>query len=543
MTESEKRYNSILDIIDKRLIPDDVAKGIRGEVFTPLNLVREMLFGIKKSSIKEFNDKVPKAKTKEYLKFIWGVNENGDFIEDNEERIGGIPLPIWRNPETKWLDPANGIGNFPVVAFYMLDYQLGKHALGENAEKFKGDHNKIYRRRHIVKNMLYMIELNKGNVNTSRKIFEKIVPGVTANIICANTLEMTEEKLKKEFGINRFHVIMGNPPFNEGGTKHHSDRGFYRKFIQYAYDILNKSGYIIYIHPPNYHRIDKDEIDKDEIRSLFNNNNLIFLRIIPDTKIYFDVQIAIDYYIIQKDSNKRNASILDKHNILTTGIDVSILSTIPNFGFSIIKNLLSKRTENNKFTAVTGRDSEKHTQRSELFKNGTNPIIHLINEDGIRIKLSKTEHTYQHTKKVIINGLGVPYLLDDKEGKYGVSEAPNYVLEPSKKEKIFLFSKLFQYLNWAYRIQGNKNDRYLFDILPDLNKFDYDNEEGMIKKLHLNNKEDETEINNNKFNVPKFPLVEKIEKAGEGKAPRAKKTEKKGGSRKSHNFTRRKARI
>ena len=54
MTESEKRYNSILDIIDKRLIPDDVAKGIRGEVFTPLNLVREMLFGIKKSSIKEF---------------------------------------------------------------------------------------------------------------------------------------------------------------------------------------------------------------------------------------------------------------------------------------------------------------------------------------------------------------------------------------------------------------------------------------------------------------------------------------------------------
>ena len=117
------------------------------------------------------------------------------------------------------------------------------------------------------------------------------------------------------------------------------------------------------------------------------------------------------------------------------------------------------------------------------------------------------------------------------------------MLEPSKKEKIFLFSKLFQYLNWAYRIQGNKNDRYLFDILPDLNKFDYDNEEGMIKKLHLNNKEDETEINNNKFNVPKFPRVEKIEKAGEGKAPRAKKTEKKGGSRKSHNFTRRKARI
>jgi len=532
MTETAKRYNSILDIIDKRLIPDVEAKGKRGEVFTPLNLVREMLFGIKKSSVKEFKNKVPDAKSEEYLKFVWGLDDKGEFIEEDEkDKVGGIPLSIWRDPDTKWLDPANGIGNFPVVAFYMLDYQLGKHG----PKEFKGDDNKIKRRRHIVKNMLYMIELNKGNVNTSRKIFEKIVPGVTPNILCANTIEMTDDKLKKEFGVNKFDVVMGNPPFNEGGTKHHSDRGLYRKFIQYAYNILNKSGYIIYVHPPNYHRI-----DKDEIRSLFNNNNLIFLRIIPDTKIYFDVQIAIDYYIIQKDSNKRNTSILDKHNILTTGIDVSLLSTIPNFGFSIIKNLLSKRAENNKFTAVIGRDSEKHTQRTELFKNGTNPIIHLINEDGIRIKLSKTEHTYQHTKKVIINGLGVPYILDDKEGKYGVSEAPNYVLEPSKKEKIFLFSKLFQYLNWAYRIQGNKNDRYLFDILPDLNKLEYNNEEDMINKLGLNNKDDETEIN--KYNVPKFPHVEKIEKAGEGKAPRAKKTEKKGGSRKPHRFTRRKSR-
>ena len=535
MAETAKRYNSILDIIDKRLIPDVEAKGKRGEVFTPLNLVREMLFGIKKSSVKEFNDKVPNAKSEEYLKFIWGVDDKGEFIEEDEKnRVGGIPLPVWRDPKTKWLDPANGIGNFPVVAFYMLDYQLGKHATGEDAKKFKGDDNKVYRRRHIVKNMLYMIELNKGNVNTSRKIFEKIVPGVTPNILCANTLEITDEKLKREFGINRFDVVMGNPPFNEGGTKHHSDRGFYKKFIQYAYDILNNSGYIVYVHPPNYHRI-----DKDEIRSLFNNNNLIFLRIISDTKIYFDVQIAIDYYILQKGNNTQNTSILDKHNILTNGIDISILSTIPNFGFSIIKKLLSKRKTANKFTAVTGRDSEKHTARTELFKNGTNPIVHLINEDGIRIKLAITEHKYQHTKKVIINGLGVPYILDDKDGKYGVSEAPNYVLEPSKNEKIFLFSRLFQYLNWAYRIQGNKNDMYLFDIMPDLNKLEYSGEEGMLQKLGVNS-DDELEIN--KYNVPKFPHVEKIEKAGEGKAPRAKKTEKKGGFRKPHRFTRRKSR-
>ena len=127
MAETAKRYNSIIDIIDKRLIPDDVAKKLRGEVFTPLNLVREMLLGIRKGS--------KKADESE----IWGIDKEGNFFDDDEnDRIGGIPLAIWRDPETKWLDPANGIGNFPVIAFYMLDYQLGKHG----PKGFKGDDNK-----------------------------------------------------------------------------------------------------------------------------------------------------------------------------------------------------------------------------------------------------------------------------------------------------------------------------------------------------------------------------------------------------------------
>ena len=153
--DSGKRYNRVLEIIEKRLIPDEEAKKARGEVFTPLKLVREMLFGLRKSAIEQG------------ITEIWGINKDGDFIDDEEsDRVGGIPLDVFRNPESKWLDPANGIGNFPVVAFYMLDYQLGKH--GTN-KALRGDENAKKRHEHIVKNMLYMIELNKGNVNACKK--------------------------------------------------------------------------------------------------------------------------------------------------------------------------------------------------------------------------------------------------------------------------------------------------------------------------------------------------------------------------------------
>jgi len=476
-----------------------------------------MLFGIRKSSIGKGTIE------------IWGLDKDDNFIdEDEKERVGGIPLEVWRNPKSTFLDPANGIGNFPVVAFYMLDYQLGKHG----PKELKGEENKNKRRNHIVKNMLFMIELNKGNVNTSRKIFEKLAPGVKANICCANTLQMTDEKLKREFGINRFDVVMGNPPYNEGGTKTKGTKGLYVDFIQYSFGILNKNGLLILIHPPNYHRINKDKIDKDPkksiiVKQIFDNNNLLFLRIIPDTKNYFNVQISVDYYILQKTNNKKKSIILDKNNILTNNVDISIFNTIPNFGFGIINKLSVLKDRVGTFEAKVGRDSS-HDQR-RIIEGNEYKIMHYINKDGMRIFLSSKPHEFQTTKKVIVNGLGEPYVFNDNKGKYGVSEGPYYVLNPSKKELIFLLSELFQYLSWAFKIQGNKNDMFLFKFIPDLNKLDFTDKESMIKSLGLN--DDSFEIN--EYKVPEFEEKEKIEKPGEGKAPKATTSKKtKGGSQK-----------
>jgi hypothetical protein len=216
MTEidSGKRYNRVLEIIEKRLIPDEEAKKARGEVFTPLNLVREMLFGLRKSVLEKLKGDLPDIKSEEYNKLIWGIDDVGNFIDDDEkDKVGGIPLQVFRDSKSKWLDPANGIGNFPVVVFYMLDYQLGKHG---NDSKLKGEDNAEKRKEHIIKNMLYMIELNKGNINASKKIFSLIAPGVEPNICCANTLTLTDENLKTKFKIDRidrFDVVMGNPPY------------------------------------------------------------------------------------------------------------------------------------------------------------------------------------------------------------------------------------------------------------------------------------------------------------------------------------------
>jgi len=502
-----KRYNKVLDIINKRLIPDVDAKKARGEVFTPLPLVQEMLLGIRRSAIQKG------------VVEIWGLNEEGEYVEDDEEdRVGGIPLDILRDSETKWLDPANGIGNFPVVAFYILDFQIGQYGKKE----FRGLENRDKRQNHIVQNMLYMIELNKGNINASIKIFKLIAPDVKPNICCADTLEMTDEKLIEVFGVNRFDVVMGNPPYNEGGTRTSGEKGIYKKFILHGFEHLSKEGCLVFIHPPNFHRIDKDEKKKVMVKKIFNENRLLFLRLLPDTKIHFNVQIDIDYYVLQKGANHHETEILDKHNVLTSNLDISEFSVVPNFGFGIIEKI-KQHLNKGSFLPAVSKSSTVDTRsvyddQPSHGARGKYKVIHLIVDDGIRVFMSEKPHKYQHVKKVIVNGMGVPYVFEDKEGIYGISGVSYYILSPSKKDKIFLFSHLFQYIINAFKLQGTNNELFLFHILPDLNKLDFKDETTMLSYFGFTEKEKE-EIMDEK--IPIFIQKEKLFVPKSGKTKKA----------------------
>lgn len=123
----------VLDIIQKNLPIKKSKKDKNGEVFTPLTLVNEML------------DK--------------------------------LPAEVWSNPNLKWLDPANGVGNFPVVVYYRLMDGLQDCILIEEE-----------RSKHIIENMLYMVELDQHNCDVCKKIFSIINPNAVPNIDCRSFL-------------------------------------------------------------------------------------------------------------------------------------------------------------------------------------------------------------------------------------------------------------------------------------------------------------------------------------------------------------------
>ena len=167
----------LLELINECLKPKTIEKKQFGEVFTPMKLVNEML------------DK--------------------------------LPIEVWKNKTLKWLDPATGMGNFPIAVYLRL-----MEGLKEEIEDDKE------RKTHILENMLYMCELNKKNVLITKQIFD-INNEYKLNLYEGNSLQLD---IQKEFGITKFDIIIGNPPYNEElTTKKGSAPALYNKFVGVLY--------------------------------------------------------------------------------------------------------------------------------------------------------------------------------------------------------------------------------------------------------------------------------------------------------------------
>jgi hypothetical protein len=133
----------------------------------------------------------------------------------------------------KWLDPANGIGNFPVAVFYKLD---------EGLKEWEPNEKK--RRKHIIENMIYMIEIQANNTRIAKNIFSKLCEGCTPNIYTTDSTLVTSTKLKSKGWPESYDVVMGNPPFQKG-----RNMNFYVKFIELAENLLKNKGYLLYVIP------------------------------------------------------------------------------------------------------------------------------------------------------------------------------------------------------------------------------------------------------------------------------------------------------
>ena len=542
-------YNNVLEIIENRLIPDKTAKQLRGEVFTPLKLASEMLFGLRKSALKSMEKAMPDITSSEYYKLIWGLDEDGSIIEDDpEDRIGGIPLELFRNPNTKWLDPANGIGNFPFVAFYMIDYQLNHHSKDRT---FKGEKNKNKRRKHIVENMLYMIEINKGNTNTARKIFNLLVPGAKTNIFCADTLTLSREDINRILGTDEFDVIMGNPPYNSGGVKSSGATNYQtiwdhfifqtentkkKKSFPGSIKLLKKGGYLCFIHPSSW--LQKSDIH-NEIMLRFN---IQFIRIYTDEQnnnlFSGGGLVGTTYYVLEN----RQSTLEDNIIILETNNKLIKLSrrNYKESNFTIFR--CDNIALNNIYTRfktideLVGIDGKKYYSTDGKLNDDLPPGTYKYISTHVKggIVVCRTDKKFKHygKPKIIFASSRYLYHYDDYAGEYGIfGNNIHYIIDT--KENLKKISKFLDTKFVKYILKATKHSQELADFkyIPDIR--DYTgiiSDEALCREFGLDYESvrSQKDIPNNQNILKELPqcVTSKTKKAEKAKAEAETKKEK-----------------
>ena len=65
-----------------------------------------------------------------------------------DDMLSKLPIHVWTDPDLKWLDPCVGMGNFMIAVYLRLIKSL---TIIKDIDR---------RKKHILENMLYMIELN-----------------------------------------------------------------------------------------------------------------------------------------------------------------------------------------------------------------------------------------------------------------------------------------------------------------------------------------------------------------------------------------------
>lgn len=443
--EKSLRKDKILDLIHRRITPRKKQKAEKGEVFTPI-----------------------------------------EFIED---MLSHLPKSVWSNHNLKWLDPANGIGNFPVVVFYKLD---------EGLKAWEPNENK--RRKHIIENMLYMLEIQSNNSRVARNIFEKLCDKCEPNILTTDSLKITAGELTKKGFPDKYDIIIGNPPFNAGGLLKGGGT-LWPLFVKKTFELVEDDGYICFVHPPGWRKF-YDSEDRDNQGKLWynireNGWNLDYVNVSDQPPKHFPI---VDYYVIHaKKTNKPTKYDSKFMGITDSGETILDYPFIPNMlndeTIGILKKLFDAKGE----TIHIIRNQNFQPSKADEGKSGT-PHYHFTDKGGKKHIYNKQYATipeYINKDKILLtfsNGYekGKLFAFYSNEN-YGTTGSTMYMLTTSKAQgdKLVKFfnSDIVTFLMKITQYSASPSHKNEFKILNQLEvpeSLDYGltaKEEELIKKI------------------------------------------------------------
>jgi len=416
-----------------------------------------------------------REKNGEVLTPAWLVNQMLDKLEE-------FNPGVFKNKELKYFDHSAGSGIFMIELYKRLIKNIDK--------------------KYIIKNMLYISEYNKKNVFILKMIF-----GKDANINEGDTLKLN---IKEKWNIDKFDVILGNPPYNSGGiktwkgdklSKTEKNKTIWPDFINYSLNHLNNNGYLISINPLTW------------IKSSSKEHTLLKYQIhylelwdASYSKQKINAEIPLSWFILNKSKYTKNTLIKScdqRHNIFnieTYKIDYN--KNLPFVYFSIFDKLYDITKKYGKYKVLNKKingtgDKIEINKIKDINNYGIDTF--LLNKGIMMKKINKKDILNEHKKHKLIfaNKTTLKNSIIDKIG-YNICGTHNmYILENNinnlKELNKYFNSKLINFVVLNTKYSGQFIEKLIFDYIPDIrninelkNKYD---ENKLYKLIDLTKEE------------------------------------------------------
>jgi len=364
---------------------------------------------------------------REYEKNNYGEVFTPPFLIN--EMLDKLPESVWSNEKLKWLEPACGFGNFAILIYFRLMTSL--------SNKYN---SKTELHNHVIHNMLFMIDINENNIKQVKNIFGKDSNSIHSDFLNHDT---------------NYDIIIGNPPFNDKqvyNSKKGGGDSLWPKFVIKSLSLLNKDGYLLFVHPPGWRKPMFGSSKNKELYQLMTaSNQMEYLEIHSkkDGIKTFNIQTRYDWYLIKKTPKYKDTIVKDEISKLNK-IDLAKWPFLPNYNYNKIKKMLIVNDINDSVIYSRnqyGSDSTwTNKEKTSIYKY---PLIHSTPKRGTVYYWASTKDPNVKTyvkmfgvPKVIFGESGINDVIVDDSGKYGMTQEAIGLKITSKQDGI----KLKQYL-------------------------------------------------------------------------------------------------
>jgi hypothetical protein len=389
---NDKKRMTILSLLDKDLNLFKKIKALTDTNINKMDHIKDIIL-----MLREYV-KVGEVEKKKFGEVMTPL----DLVK---EMLATLPVEVWSNPNLKWLDPANGTGPYPIMVIYKLMKGLQEW-----------EPNEELRYKHIIENMIYVCEIQPKNQFLYLCAIDP-KDEYTCNVYTGSFLDESFDKHMKEvWNIDKFDIIIGNPPYNTGTSGGNGARDLWDKFVVNSLDILKKDAYLVFVHPSKWRS------PENSIFNTFKKYNLLYLEIHSDKdgiKI-FNAATRYDFYCLQKSKYSGKTIVIDeqkvKHEISLTNWD-----WLPNYNYDSITKILSKEDNCEILYSSSIYDFRKNWMSKEISETNNLPCIYGMYNDGtFSLGYSSENRGHFGIKKVIL-GIGrYLYPLIDINGEYGM---------------------------------------------------------------------------------------------------------------------------